>query len=196
MTWSVSEPDGAPTEKAVIGDDGLLRVNARSGQVLVTATSAQDGPQEVKGSKLVTVDIDEDAIRENAARWQGVTATASSEFSSAFDVTRVFDGLGAGSGDWASAGEQNPWVQLDWAAPVNADRIVLYDRTSGDDANGGTLTFSDGSTVEVTGIPANGDAKTVTFAMKEFDSVRFQVQGGSGSNVGLLELEVYARPEG
>ena len=73
---------------------------------------------------------------------------------------------------------------------------MLYDRTSGDDANGGTLTFSDGSTVDVSGIPGNGDAKTVTFAMRTFDSVRFQVNGGTGPNVGLLEFEVYARPRG
>ena len=195
VTWTVTEADGAPTDKAEIGDDGVLRINHRNGQVRVTATNADGGP-EVSGSKLVTIAIPPDAIRVNAARWADVTATASSEFSSAFGVGRVHDGFGAGSGDWASAGEQDPWVEIGWSAPVEADRIVLYDRTSGDDANGGTLTFGDGSTVDVTGIPANGDAKTVTFPMREFDSVRFQVNGGTGPNVGLLEFEVYARPRG
>ena len=46
----------------------------------------------------------------------------------------------------------------------------------------------------MSGIPKNGDPKTVTFPMREIDSVRFQVKGGSGPNVGLLELEVYAVP--
>jgi predicted alpha-1,2-mannosidase len=194
VDWTVTEPDGSPTEKAVIGDDGVLRANRRNGDVLVTATSAEE-PQ-VKGSKVVTIDIDQDAIRENAARWQGVTVTASSEFSPQFGASRVNDGLGTGSGDWASAGEQHPWVELALPQAAQIDRIVLYDRTSGDDANAGTLVFSDGSTVDVTGIPTNGDAKTVTFPMKTTTSVRFQVTGGTGPNVGLLELEAYAKPQG
>ena len=119
------------------------------------------------GSKLVTIDIDQDAIRENAARWPGVTVTASSVFSSAFGAERVRDGFLAGSGDWASAGEQDPWVELTWPEPIRADRVVLYDRTSNDNANGGTLAFGDGSTVDVTAIPPNGDPKTVTFGLQD-----------------------------
>lgn len=109
-------------------------------------------------------------------------------------MERIQDGHGASSGDWASAGEQNPWAQLDWSEPVQSDRIVLYDRTSGDVANGGTLTFSDASTVQVAGLPANGAPKTIEFPLKTFEWVRFQVEGGTGPNVGLLELEVYSRP--
>ena len=89
---------------------------------------------------------------------------------------------------------RNPWVELAWAEPIRADRIVLYDRTARDDANGGTLQFSDGSTVAVRDLPADGDAKVVTFPARTFDRVRFQVQGGSGPNVGLLEFEVFAVP--
>jgi predicted alpha-1,2-mannosidase len=194
VAWSVTEPDGSPTSKAVIGADGVLTVNRESGDILVTATNADGGP-EVHGTKRVTIDIDPATIRENAARWPGVTAAASSEFGLAFGAARVHDGLAAGSADWASAGEQDPWVELRWPEPVEADRIVLYDRTSRDDANAGTLTFGDGSTVDVTGIPASGDPKDVRFPIRAFDSVRFQVTGGSGPNVGLLELEVYARPQ-
>jgi hypothetical protein len=191
VTWTVTEPDGAPTEKAVIDADGVLTVNHRSGQVLVTATNADGGP-EVSGSRLVTIDIDPDAVREDLALWPGVVATASSAFSSGYGADRVRDGFGAGSGDWASAGEQNPWVQLTWPDPIRSDRIVLYDRTSYDDANGGTLTFSDGSTIDVSGIPSKGEPKTVDFPEREFEWVRFQVKGGTGPNVGLLELEVDA----
>jgi hypothetical protein len=190
VEWSVTDADGDPTELADIGADGVLKANTRSGQVLVTATDAEG----VHGSKLVTIAIDPDAIRENAALWPGVTATASSVFGSAFGADRVRDGFGAGTGDWASAGEQNPWVELKWPEPIRADRVVLYDRTSSDDAHGGTLLFGDGSSVAVTGIPGNGDPQRVSFEMKTFDTLRFQVAGGSGPNVGLLELEVYARP--
>ena len=193
VTWSVSEPDGAPTEKAEIGADGVLHVNTRSGQVLLTATNADGGP-EVRDTKLVTIDIDPSVIRENAARWLDAAATASSEFSGAYEAGNVRDGFGPATGDWASAGEQEPWVQLDWGAPVQADRIVLYDRTSGDDAHGGTLTFSDGESIDVREIPPGGEARTVTFPLRSFDWVRFQVDGGTGPNVGLLEFEVYALP--
>ena len=133
-------------------------------------------------------------MRANAALWPDAVATASSEFSSAFGAAKVQDGFTRTSSDWASKGEQNPWIELRWDEPVRADRIVLYDRTSVDDANGGTLTFSDGSSVEVTGLPTDGRAREVTFPMREFTSLRFQVAGGSGPNVGLLELEVFAAP--
>ena len=43
-------------------------------------------------------------------------------------------------------------------------------------------------------MPANGDPKTVEFDMKTFTSLRFQVQGGTGPNLGLAELEVRAIP--
>jgi hypothetical protein len=190
VTWSVSEPDGAPTYKAEISPDGVLRVNRLSGPVVVAA-SDENG---VRGTLRVEIDIDPDAIRENAALWPGVTVEASSVFSAAFGADRVRDGFGAGSADWASAGETNPWVELRWPTPITADRVVLFDRTSGDDANGGILQFGDGSTVEVTGIPGSGAARSVEFSDRTFDRLRFQVQGGSGPNVGLLELEVYARP--
>ena len=58
----------------------------------------------------------------------------------------------------------------------------------------GRCSFSDGSTVAVSDLPADGDAKVVTFPARTFDRVRFQVEGGSGPNVGLLEFEVFAVP--
>ncbi|MEQ7009709.1 glycoside hydrolase domain-containing protein [Actinopolymorpha sp. B17G11] len=189
--WSVTELDGSPTKKATITNDGVLTVNHRDGEVLVTAVAGDSGG--ARATATVDIQLDPTLLRSNAARWPDATATASSEFSNAFGVVRVHDGFGDGTGDWASAGEQNPWVQLDWADPIQADRIVLYDRTSRDDANSGTLTFSDGSSIKVTGIPPT-DPKTVTFDPKTFAWVRFQVEGGIGPNVGLLEFEVYGVP--
>ncbi|MDN5856692.1 MAG: fibronectin type III domain-containing protein [Actinomycetia bacterium] len=126
-----------------------------------------------------------------------MTAAASSEYNDDYAAEKVFDGVIGKSdeGDWASDGEQNPWVEIDWEKPVETDRIVLYDRAGSDDVNGGTLTFSDGSSVDVANIPANGDAKTVTFEQaKTFTSLRFQAEGGTGPNNGLSELEVYSAP--
>ncbi|WP_344662290.1 DUF7402 domain-containing protein [Catenulispora subtropica] len=63
-----------------------------------------------------------------------------------------------------------------------------------DRAPGGTLTFSDGSTVEVSGIPNDGGPHAASFTPKPgITSVGFQVAGGSGTNVGLQEMEVYGR---
>jgi len=189
-TWSVTEPDGSPTDKATISAEGVLTVNHRDGEVLVTATAA-DGSG-VRGSKLVRLALDAGLLRGNAVRWPVATVTVSSVYNSDFDAEKVRDGVGGG--EWASAGEQNPWLRVDWQRPVQADRIVLYDRAGIDDVNGGTLTFSDGSTLTVSDVPRDGAAKTVTFDRKTFTWVRFQVEGGTGPNVGLSEFEVHAFP--
>ncbi|RII18371.1 Glycosyl hydrolase family 92 [Streptomyces sp. YIM 130001] len=195
VLWKVTEPDGSPTDKAEIGLDGTLTVNHRDGRVRVTAVSADSG--DATASKLVDIGLDPAELRGNAACWPGVKATASSVFGDDYPAGNVHDscdGSDAADGaDWASDGELNPWVQLDWPEKITADRIVLSDRTTQDDANGGVLTFSDGSEVKVEDIPAKGP-KTVEFPQKTFDRVRFQVEGGTGSNNGLLEFEVDAVP--
>lgn len=140
--------------------------------------------------------VDKSLLRENAARWPGVTATASSEYSADYVAAKVSDGVTtAVSGDWASRGELNPWVQLNWEEPLTADEIVLYDRANlVDNANAGTLTFSDGTSVAVSGLPQDGSPKTVEFELKTFEWVRFQIEGGTGSNLGMSEIEVKAVP--
>ncbi|WHY78448.1 family 20 glycosylhydrolase [Neobacillus sp. WH10] len=115
------------------------------------------------------------------------TITASSEFNSNYAASKVADG----TGEWASKGEQNPWIQLNWTDSQTINEITFYDRPNlADWAPGGTLTFSDGSSLEVSGIPNNGSAFTVTFPRKTVTWVKFQVSGGSGPNVGLSEIEV------
>jgi lysophospholipase L1-like esterase len=190
VVWSVTEPDGSPTDKAAISKEGMLTVNHRDGDVLVTATAADGGG--AHGSKLVRIALDAGLLRGNAVRWPTVSVTVSSVYNSDFGAEKLRDGIPGG--EWASAGQQNPWVRVDWQRPVRVDKIVLYDRAGIDDVNGGTLTFSDGSTVSVADVPRNGDPKTVSFDIKTFTWVRFQVQGGSGPNVGLAEFEVYALP--
>ncbi|MBE1606529.1 DUF7402 domain-containing protein [Actinopolymorpha pittospori] len=192
-TWSVTEPDGSPTDRAVIDDEGTLTVNHRDGDVLVTATAA-DGAG-ARASMRVHLELDKALLRGNAARWPGAEVTASSTYNSDFGAENARDGvIQADGGEWASAGEQNPWIELRWAQPVRADRVVLYDRAGIDDLHGGTLSFGDGSTVEVRDVPTNGDAQVVTFAMRTFTSLRFQVEGGTGPNVGMSEFEVHAVP--
>lgn len=193
--WSVTEQDGSPTKKATIDADGNLTVNHRDGRVRVTATSADSG--DARASKLVDIGLDQAKLRGNAACRPDARATASSEYDAGYPAKNVHDSCAGGDAahgaDWASKGELNPWVQLDWPEKIKADRIVLSDRTTRDNANGGVLTFSDGSEVRVEDLPAKGP-KTVTFPAKSFDSVRFQVEGGTGPNTGLGEFEVDAVP--
>ncbi|HEU5222745.1 MAG TPA: discoidin domain-containing protein [Candidatus Lumbricidophila sp.] len=120
------------------------------------------------------------------------TITASSEYNANYVATKVADGvIGVhGSGEWASANQPNPWIQLDWTAAQTVNKVVLYDRVNTSDwSQGGTLTFSDGSSVAVAGIPNNGTAREVTFADRSVTWVRFQVAGSSGCN-GLSEIQV------
>ncbi len=51
--------------------------------------------------------------------------------------------------EWATAGERaGAWIQLNWSTSSNVSEIVLFDRPNAQDhIRGGTLTFSDGSSV-------------------------------------------------
>ena len=80
---------------------------------------------------------------------QYATATASSGA-----AARAIDGRPMRSGDveWAST-EEHPWLKLDWEQPQQLRQVVLSDRANTDsNAVAGKLTFSDGSSVDVTGI--------------------------------------------
>jgi len=92
--------------------------------------------------------------------------------------------------EWSSKGEATPWIQLDWPAPVTIRAVRLFDRPNRDDhTQAGTLTFSDGSSIDVADIADDGSMKTIAFDAKTVTWVRFQVTGGRGSNRGLSEIE-------
>jgi hypothetical protein len=113
-------------------------------------------------------------------------------------VDGIIDGHpGNTEAEWASQGEQNPWIQLDWQQAQSVNKVTIYDRPNLDDhAQGGTLSFSDGSSVTVTGVPNDGSVKEVTFSARSVTWVRFQVSGGIGPNVGLSEIQVFASGSG
>ncbi|NQT94181.1 MAG: hypothetical protein HQ559_15575, partial [Lentisphaerae bacterium] len=74
--------------------------------------------------------------------------------------------------------------------------VRLCDRPNEEDhTKTGTLTFSDGSSVRVAGIPNDGSVKTVVFDPKVVRWVRFQVTGGPGPNLGLCEIEILSGGE-
>ncbi len=102
-------------------------------------------------------------------------------------------------GEWASRGAvaswgvmKMPWAQLEWDKEITVDRIVIYDRVSLEEHTaGGTLHFSDGTSVSVTAIPNDGSPRTVTFEPRTVKWLRFEATDGDGKNIGLSEIEVF-----
>lgn len=150
---------------------------------------------EVTGSSGSNVGLSEIAVTNpdpsNLAT--SATASGSSTFDSRYLPDNVTDAVTGvhGMGEWSSAGDTDPWVQLDWASAQTVSQVTFFDRpTTAASAGGGTLYFSDESSVSITGIPDDGKPLTVNFPPRSITWMKFQADGGSGTNVGLSELEV------
>ena len=133
-------------------------------------------------------------------------ATVSDALSEQYGAQGLNDGVIRydGRGEWACQGAvaswgvmHMPWAQLEWDEEVTIERVVLYDRVSPEEhLAGGTLRFSDGSEVSVTGIPNDGGPRSVTFTPRKVKWMRFEATDGAGRNIGLSEIEVFpARDE-
>jgi len=137
----------------------------------------------------------------NSARGPGVRVTASSQNTwTAQTAAQVVDGFAVGSPgtrtrEWATdGGGAGSWIQLDYPAPQAINGVVLYDRPNLDDQiTGGTLVFSDASTVATGALPNNGSALTLRFPARITTSLRLLITSVSKTtrNVGLAEIETY-----
>lgn len=131
--------------------------------------------------------------------------TTSSEKDSEHSAKKAIDGLIGieNQGEWVSTSSQTswgaidyPWIKLEWEKPQNINRIILYDRPiQQSHIAGGTLYFSDGTSIFVNQIPNNGTAKAVNFPTKKVTWIKFETTDGNGLNIGLSEIEVYPSPE-
>jgi len=131
------------------------------------------------------------------------TVTASSENATdGQQAIKAVDGVVDGwpgdyTREWATSGQRvGAWIKLSWSTSYMVDKIVLYDRpNSNDRVTGGTLTFSDGTSISVTSLSNNGAAKTVILPPRNVNSVTFTITSVSAGtqNVGLAEIEVYGR---
>lgn len=105
----------------------------------------------------------------------------------------------SGVNAWVTTAEGvGAWMQLDWSTPQIVHKIKLYDRpnVTHDHIKGGTLTFSDGSSVTVGALPdgvVDGapDPLEITFNARVITWVRFTVDAFTGHNAGLTEFEVF-----
>jgi LmbE family N-acetylglucosaminyl deacetylase len=94
--------------------------------------------------------------------------------------------------EWVSAGElAGAWIQLDWSAPASVSQVNLHDRPLGsENVLAGTLSFSDGTSIAVGALPADGKLLPVTFAPKTVTWVRFTIDQAQGGAAGLAEIQV------
>lgn len=101
--------------------------------------------------------------------------------------------------EWATSGQgAGAWIRLTWSEPMLISRVVLFDRPNlSDRVMGGTLAFSDGTSVPVAALVNDATSGTeVTFAPRVVNHVTFTVTSvASGTaNVGLAELQVFGQP--
>jgi MYXO-CTERM domain-containing protein len=104
--------------------------------------------------------------------------------------------------EWVSSSDNknSAWVQLDWSTTQSVQMVRLFDRiNTTDHITGGTLSFSDGSTVAVTSLPNDGfSAFEARFTAKMIHWVRFTINATSDSTFepGLAEFEVLGTEPG
>ena len=129
------------------------------------------------------------------------TVTASSQNTSTGQLaTKAVDGSTLGyptdyTHEWATVGQKSgAWLNLAWSSPQTLSSITLYDRPNlNDQVTGGTITFSDGSSVSVGVLPNDGSPLTLSFAAKTVTSLRFTITAVSSTtqNIGLAEIQAY-----
>ncbi len=153
----------------------------------------------VVNSAADSVVITVSAADTNVART--ATATASSQNTTtgqtaAKAIDGVVDGYpGDYTKEWATnGGRAGSWLKLTWSRSYTLSRVVLYDRpNTNDQITAATLTFSDGSTVNVGTLPNNGSPLTITFTARATTSLTLTITTVSGTtqNIGLAEIEAW-----
>ncbi|MDR7083939.1 LmbE family N-acetylglucosaminyl deacetylase, partial [Arthrobacter ginsengisoli] len=123
------------------------------------------------------------------------TATASSQnIATGQTAIKAVDGVIAGypvdsTREWATVGgKAGSYLNLAFGSAVTLNRVVLYDRpNTNDQITGGTLTFSDGTTVAVPALDNAGQATSISFPDRATTSLRLSITTVSGTtlNVGL-----------
>ncbi|SGY68275.1 BQ5605_C004g02873 [Microbotryum silenes-dioicae] len=131
-----------------------------------------------------------------------LTASASaSSGASGQTADRANDGVISGypsnwTAEWATQGEgTGAWLSLTWSSYYMVDSLVFYDRPNPDDwITGGTVAFSDGTTVTIPSLNDDGSATVVNLtAAVNTTTLLFTVTsaGSSSNSVGLAELGVF-----
>ena len=127
------------------------------------------------------------------------TVTASSENATTGQLAvKAVDGNtdGASTGDytdeWATVGQKaGAWLNLQWSSPQVLGSITLSDRpNTNDQITGGTINFSDASSLNVLSLPNDGSPLTLTFPARTVTSLRLNITATSSTTLdaGLAEI--------
>ncbi|KAM0756596.1 hypothetical protein T439DRAFT_376762 [Meredithblackwellia eburnea MCA 4105] len=168
----------------------------------VSSTTSNVGLSEIKvygpESALTTTEIE--AI--NWARYATATASSESYQQSAYKaIDNLIGGYTTSGGDpyeeWASSGGgTGTTFLLTWSETIEVASIVLYDRPNTNDwIQGGTITFSDGSSITAPSLNNDGSATTINLASPVNTTFLLFVVTAIGpdtSSVGLSEIQVFS----
>lgn len=122
--------------------------------------------------------------------------TASDSLAGA-DASKIADGIIGGylelpDSDWITDSAAGAWVQLAWESEQDIRSVVLHGSMNSDYAiTGGTLEFSDGSSIPVSELPAYGKPLKLDVNLLGITWVRFVVDGAYGECGALSEVEIY-----
>ncbi len=140
------------------------------------------------------------SVEQNVAG--SATATASSQNTSTSQTAdKAIDGVidgwpGDYTREWATnGGGAGSWLKLTWSSAQTVNAVVLYDRPNlNDQITGGSIQFSDGTSIPISALNNDGTAVSFTFANKTITSLQLNITAVSGTtqNVGLAEIQVYA----
>jgi LmbE family N-acetylglucosaminyl deacetylase len=132
------------------------------------------------------------------------TVTASSQnVATGQTAIKAVDGVAEGypqspTNEWATLGQgAGAWIELDWDSAYQIYQIILYDRPNlNDQVESATITFSNGSTLNVGALDNTGLGVTFNVNIPATNSMRVTITSVSGSttNIGLSEIGVYALP--
>jgi LmbE family N-acetylglucosaminyl deacetylase len=170
-------------------------------QVLTFQLVVNDGTYS-SSADLVNITVTASNPSPNVAPTASVVASSQNTANGQLAIKAV-DGVADGypgdyTREWATTGQGvGAWITLTWANPYVVDRVILNDRPNGSDQiTGGTLTFSDGSTVAIGPLDNSGKPVEFTFAPRTVTSVKLTVTAvsSSTSNVGLAEFQVFGTP--
>ncbi|TCS35967.1 Fascin domain-containing protein [Paucimonas lemoignei] len=133
-----------------------------------------------------------------ANKASSATVTASSDNpSTGQTVSKAIDGAATGypndyTREWTTNGENvGAWIQLKWPTTTSVKQVILYDRPNmNDQILGGTLLFSDGSSLKVGALPNDGSPLSISFTAKNVTWIKFRVDQATGW-IGLSEFEVF-----
>ncbi|KDE08515.1 hypothetical protein MVLG_01294 [Microbotryum lychnidis-dioicae p1A1 Lamole] len=105
------------------------------------------------------------------------------------------NGQGNSSAEWSTISQGvGAFLTITWSSPIFINQFVLYDRPNlNDQITGGSVTFSDGSTVSIPALANAGTATPVSFTGRATTSVTLTVTSTSSttSNIGLSEWQIY-----